>query len=245
MIQYYNPKCSPPWQPHELEIKVKNAYSYNRDVVGKYNPKIDFSKVIVDQNELRWDLDKNEKQLKTIRNIVNYFLIADNPLHKVIGFNEFTGSVEFLKRAPWHSNTDQIGAWTDNDTIQLEFHLNQRKAIQFNSQMLGRAVIVAAKYIRYHPVRDYLEQLKWDGVGRIDGWLIDYCEAEDKDLHRIFAAKFLLGAVARIYKPGIKYGNHRCPFAPQMCDRLISNRVYHAILSKSRDPLGSYEGHNQ
>jgi len=205
MLEHYNPRCSPPWQPHELEIKVKNAYNYNRDVVGKYNPKIDFSKVTVDQNDIKWNQDKQGGMLKTIQNIVNYFLLVDNALHKCIGYNEFTNAVEFLKKAPWHTNTDQVAAWSDNDTIQLEFFLNNKQGIQFNSHMISRAVIVAAKYIRFHPVRDYLESLKWDGVKRIDSWLVDFCGAEDIDLHRIFGSKFLLGAVARIYKPGIKF----------------------------------------
>lgn len=223
MLEHYNPKCQPQWQPHELEIKVKNAYSYNKDVIGKFSPKIDFSKVIVDQNDLRWDLGATKKYksmddkgnivekesqptiLKTIRNIVNYFLIVDSPLHKCVGYNDFTGSVEFLKRAPWHTNTDTIGAWTDNDTIQLEYYLNQHKGVSFQNQMLGRAVLVASKYIRFHPVRSYLEDLKWDGVPRVDTWLTDFCGAAATDLNSVFGAKFLIGAVARIYKPGIKF----------------------------------------
>src|SRR5262249_49174072 len=31
----------------------------------------------------------------------------------------------------------------------------------------------------FDPVRDYLDGLRWDGVARVDGWLIQYCGAPD------------------------------------------------------------------
>jgi hypothetical protein len=38
----------------------------------------------------------------------------------------------------------------------------------------------------YDPVREYLDGLKWDGVPRIDQWLMHYCDAADTPLNRAF-----------------------------------------------------------
>jgi predicted P-loop ATPase len=46
--------------------------------------------------------------------------------------------------------------------------------------------------------------VKWDGTKRIDGWLTLYLGADPSDYTRAVGEKWLIGAVARIYKPGCK-----------------------------------------
>jgi predicted P-loop ATPase len=60
---------------------------------------------------------------------------------------------------------------------------------------------------KFHPVRKYLENLKWDGQKRLDTWLIDYCGAVDdnQDYVKAVGRKTLCAAVARVFKPGIKF----------------------------------------
>ena len=57
----------------------------------------------------------------------------------------------------------------------------------------------------FHPVRDYLNGLEWDGVPRLDTAVIDYLGAEDNELTRAMTRKHLVAAVARVMRPGIKY----------------------------------------
>jgi len=61
----------------------------------------------------------------------------------------------------------------------------------------------------FHPVREYLEGLAWDGVPRAERWLEDYCavvpaSSEHAGLVRSVAKKWLLSCVARAMKPGCK-----------------------------------------
>ena len=56
-----------------------------------------------------------------------------------------------------------------------------------------------------HPVREYLEGLKWDGTPRLDKWTCTYLGAEDTPLHRAFGRVLLLGAVHRVMSPGCQY----------------------------------------
>ena len=58
---------------------------------------------------------------------------------------------------------------------------------------------------KVNKIKDYLSVLVWDGVSRIDTLLIDYFGAEDNAYTRESIRKTLVGAVARIFNPGIKF----------------------------------------
>ncbi len=51
-------------------------------------------------------------------------------------------------------------------------------------------------------MRNYLESLVWDKVPRIDAWLIDYLGCTDSQFIRAASSRWLLSAVARIFRPG-------------------------------------------
>jgi hypothetical protein len=57
----------------------------------------------------------------------------------------------------------------------------------------------------YHPVRDYFDSLHWDGVERLDEWLVTYAGAEDTEYVRAVGRKTLLAAVRRVRQPGVKH----------------------------------------
>lgn len=57
----------------------------------------------------------------------------------------------------------------------------------------------------YHPILDYLSSLKWDGVNRIDKFLVTYGQAEDTAYTRAVGKLMLLAAVRRIRQPGAKF----------------------------------------
>lgn len=58
---------------------------------------------------------------------------------------------------------------------------------------------------KFHPIREYLDSLRWDGVPRIRGWLTAYCGADDSDIIDEFGHTFFLGAVRRVREPGAKF----------------------------------------
>ncbi|MEG0579381.1 MAG: virulence-associated E family protein, partial [Niameybacter sp.] len=57
----------------------------------------------------------------------------------------------------------------------------------------------------FHPIVNYLKSLKWDGEDRIDSLLIDYFGAPDTQYTRMAMRKMLVGAVARVLVPGVKF----------------------------------------
>ena len=71
--------------------------------------------------------------------------------------------------------------------------------------LLRTVVSDVARLNGFHPVKDYLDDLHWDGVNRIDKWLIDYGGAEDTEYTRAVSALMLVAAVRRVRCPGCKF----------------------------------------
>ncbi|MGK8641114.1 VapE domain-containing protein [Brucella anthropi] len=57
----------------------------------------------------------------------------------------------------------------------------------------------------FHPIRQMLDGLMWDGVSRVDGWLIRYMGAENTPLNRAIGRLVLIAAVRRVREPGAKF----------------------------------------
>ena len=72
-------------------------------------------------------------------------------------------------------------------------------------QMVLDAVHTLANQHRYHPVRDYLNSLQWDGVPRIDKWAITYCGAEEDEFNCTVGGIALVACVRRVRQPGVKF----------------------------------------
>lgn len=70
---------------------------------------------------------------------------------------------------------------------------------------LKAAIVIAANNAPFHPVREYLESLKWDGQPRVERLFIDYLGTVDNVYYRDTARLTLIAAVTRIFEPGHKF----------------------------------------
>ncbi|MGL3710496.1 VapE domain-containing protein [Leptospirillum ferriphilum] len=69
---------------------------------------------------------------------------------------------------------------------------------------IREAVEAIARERPFHPVRDWLSGLRWDGTVRIGTLLPVYYGGRDDEYTRTVGKNLLVGAVARIYDPGAK-----------------------------------------
>ena len=83
--------------------------------------------------------------------------------------------------------------------------IDQRFKFLPSKDMLYDVVADAARLNKYHPVRDYLDSLVWDGVPRIDNWLTTYAGVKDTEYTRAVGAITLTAAVRRVRQPGCKF----------------------------------------
>jgi predicted P-loop ATPase len=56
----------------------------------------------------------------------------------------------------------------------------------------------------FHPIRDYLERLEWDGGERVEGFAANMLGAERTSYHESVSRCLFVSAVARVMQPGCK-----------------------------------------
>ncbi len=82
-------------------------------------------------------------------------------------------------------------------------HLNSHHAKWETTEVLN-AVLHIAKKCSYHPIKEYLNSLEWDGTERISHFFSDHCGTEQSEYTAFIAKSFFLSAVARVFAPGCK-----------------------------------------
>jgi putative DNA primase/helicase len=150
--------------------------------------------------------------------------LGDQVWDGVLGFNEFTAMIAMRRAAPWIVNETAFEErpWTDADTRMATMWVQGVARIHASSLVVFEGIQTVAEQHPYHPVRNYLDALTHDGSPRIDDLLIRYygaggdppdeadgAEAMEKwrrqyAYYQAVGARFLIGAVARIYQPGCK-----------------------------------------
>lgn len=160
----------------------------------------------VEDEDIEWmqelEVDSKGNYLSTSVNL-NLIFSNDHRLKKLFRQNDFDGKRYVFGNLPWRKvlkpepvkNVDYSGvrnyiesiygisgAMKVEDSMALEFEKNH-----------------------YHPIIDYLRVLEWDKTPRIDSVLNRYFGAEDTVYTREAFRKMMVGAVARVMDPGVKF----------------------------------------
>jgi putative DNA primase/helicase len=122
-----------------------------------------------------------------------------------VRYNQFTGDLEVSGDLPWKNKRGLSNIWTDADAVLLKYHFAKTCKVEFSVSLIWEALHTAGMRYAYHPVRDHIKSIAWDGVPRIDTWLKDYCGADDNLYVSTIGRKLLLGMVARVFHPGVKF----------------------------------------
>jgi len=127
------------------------------------------------------------------------------PWKGVIGFDAFGLSTMVISAPPWvcGSNSFAKRQWSHRDDALTTDWL-QHHGIGVGLDVARQAVETVAHDNEFHPLRDYLDGLEWDETRRTNNWLTNYLGADDSPYTRAVGEAFLISAVARIYRPGVK-----------------------------------------
>lgn len=156
------------------------------------------------------EVDKHGNCLSTINNAV--IVLENDPLVKgVIRFNDFDKRIYLSRNLPWRKIKKYENFMTDSDDASFRNYFEQIYGITVREK-INDAIDIVGKRHSYHPIREYLLGLKWDGKARLDRLLIDYLGAEDCKYVRQITVKAFTAAVTRVFEPGTKF-DHTVTFS--------------------------------
>lgn len=117
-------------------------------------------------------------------------------------FDQFAQRSVLRGRAPWMDDPADRALEPVDDICAADWL--QRKSLMVTPYVAAQALELVARESLFHPVREYLERLNWDGQLRVDRWLCTYLGAPDTPYVRGVGRRWLISGVARIYEPGCK-----------------------------------------
>ncbi|MBR7016583.1 MAG: virulence-associated protein E [Lachnospiraceae bacterium] len=147
---------------------------------------------------------------QTIGNVV-YALGHDPLLAGALRKNELTGRVDIVKSMPWKRMSPPMNE-TDGNQIRLYLEHNYQLT---SERCISIGLSVSAGNNSFHPIRDRLEALVWDGEERIGRALHHFLGAEENEYTAEVMKMHMLAAISRIYFPGCKYDIALCLVGPQ------------------------------
>lgn len=159
-------------------------------------------------------LDVNAKgEFENSANNLNIIFQKDQRLKQVFRLNAFDNKRYITRSMPWRK-VPVMEPVRDVDYSGVRNYIECVYGI-VSSQKVDDAMAIAVEQNRFHPIQDYLKNLKWDGQQRIDTLLIDYFGAEDNLYTRATIRKMLCAAVTRVFKPGEKFDTALILVGPQ------------------------------
>ncbi len=154
--------------------------------------------------------DGNGQPQYTVGNLM-LILAHDPQLAGMLSHNEFT-SQSLLTRSPPPIEDGGPMAygpfprpWNGEDVSLVQAYIQRVWIAKAGRQTVEEAMAAQASLGRFHPIRDWLATLKWDGTPRLDRWLVKTFGAPDDPYHNAIGAKFLIAAVRRVRLPGCKF----------------------------------------
>jgi putative DNA primase/helicase len=120
----------------------------------------------------------------------------------VIAYDEFHQRPMLMRKPPWSVHWRGPTQFADADEARVLVWM-QNAGIHCRIEAVRQALAIVADENRFHPVREYLDSLIWDGTPRLNNWLTYYLGVEPiPNYTDAIAPRWMIGAVARIYQPG-------------------------------------------
>ncbi len=162
----------------ELDARVKAAEIALRQVSEVQSPYI---------------LNSEGGKIANLANAIT--MIMSLPLQ----FDSLTLKPFLTATSPWGT----IGEWTDNDDTKVtEWCQRDGLNIDIRTGAAAAQAVAFSRHPHYHPIREYLRAVKWDGEPRLSTWMRDRLGVPDTEYSRNVARKWMISAVKRVMEPG-------------------------------------------
>jgi predicted P-loop ATPase len=153
--------------------------------------------------EVQAMLDGSKKNgvRNSIRNCLTVFQ-SDPLLSGAVAYNLLTDRTDLVKPIGYQRSPGS--SMTDTDMKYIRLYLEETYGLTSEKKIVDAADL-AAHQNSYHPVRDYLNSLTWDGTERIRTCLHRFLGADEDEYSYEALKLFLLGAIHRAFQPGCKF----------------------------------------
>lgn len=152
-------------------------------------------------------LDYDEKGKIRQSNTNCQIVLREDPIFKsAIKFNELSCRIDVTKALPWDRNGSSI---TDTDLDNIITYMEATYGLHVDKQ-IERAIRIVASENHYHPVKEKLLSLSWDGISRLPDTLHHFLGVEKTPLSTEALKIFMLGAISRVFTPGCKFEYMLC-----------------------------------
>jgi hypothetical protein len=131
-------------------------------------------------------------------------LSHDPALVNALGYDEMLCTTMLMRPLFAHDPAFVPRPVTDADIAVIQKFFQEAGMKRLGKDTTHQAVETRARERAYHPVRDYLNNLKWDGKARLGTWLAHYLGAEENEYTEQIGTMFLISMVARIFAPGCR-----------------------------------------
>lgn len=170
----------------------KNKYTF----LGKFQKTQQKIKVFntLTNAKLEITTDEKGKVIQTLENIENIILsitpIAYNELTDVIEIKDKQGKIKPLEKR-------------DKELLRMEIE----KRFKFKAKVidLDTEIVSASDKFRYHPIKNQILAVSWDGLPRAETFFIDVLGVEDNIYNRECTRKWLLASLTRLFNNGVKF----------------------------------------
>lgn len=214
----------------EIEAQRKVDVIQHKSRRGVPNKRVmdllDYDWIKIDGQYARGEIKSSKLNMETI-------LKEDPRMAKKFRYSKFDGRTHFLNKKNELQMIDdilesRIGSW-----------VSQVYGLELADSQIGKIISLIASDNEFHPVQTYLKQLSWDGVQRLSRFLPDYLNSPDhadvnligtKDKHpdysvygiegrativQLYGIRWMMAAVMRAMKPGIKCDTLLCLIGEQ------------------------------
>ena len=146
-------------------------------------------------------------------------ILAINKLGVRLSYNEFSDRL-------YIDNLAEFGPFLSDAAItRLYLEIESRYAFKVGKDFFWMVAEDQSRRNKFHPVKDYLATLKWDGIPRVDNWLVTYAGAEDTEFNRAVGRIVLIAGIRRIMKPGCKYDEMLILEGKQGCGKSTALKI--------------------
>lgn len=162
------------------------------------------SEILEQNKELEDELDKSEKgKLKcSFKNLIK---ILNKISESVFKHDEFSNAEVYGVDTPWGGVKGQ--EIRNIDLINMKQWFAVEHKIEPHINLICEAMQFVAYKNSYHPVRNYIRGLpEWDGVERLDTWMVRLLNAKGPEIYvKAVSRKLLVAMIKRVFVPGCKF----------------------------------------